>query len=190
MNPSGRRKAIILLLVVTTVSLTWLLYSTIKYVEFFNALTNFELQIDGIDFVTTPDSLNVTVELETRNPTNYGDLFLNGMSGTVNFEGDVHTIIVSSGGPRGGTPYQVIETNLWQLPDGYVSPVRPVQVSSYATDRFTMSIRAKNETAEAFNDYYYRTSSPPEISWQISLRVSITTPTFLKTMELQYDFIY
>jgi hypothetical protein len=190
LNPSGRRKAIILLLMVTVISSTWLLYSTIKYVEFFNALTNLELQIEGIDFVTTQDSLNVTVEMETINPTGYGDLLLNGMSGTVNYEGDLHTITISSGGPRGGTPYQVIETNLWQLPDGHVSPIRPIQVYSYATDHFTMNIRAQDETARAFNDYYYRTSAPPEIIWHISLRVSITTPTFLKTMELQYDFIY
>jgi hypothetical protein len=190
LNLSRRRKSVILLLSVTTVSLISLLYYTVKYVEFFNALTNFEVQIDKIDFATTEDSLNVTVELEIRNPTGYEDLLLNGMSGTIYYEGENHTIVVSPGGPRSGTPYQEIETNLWQLPDGYISPVQPIRIQSYSTNHFTMSITAQNETARSFNDYYERTTGQPDIRWQIDLRVSITTSTFLKTMDLQYDFIH
>jgi len=112
---SKRQTAKILLLAVTVLSSISLADATTKYLGFFNALANLKLELTGLRFSTTQDDLEVIVTLKVKNPTDYGDLMLNGMTGTVYFEGENHTIVISPGGPRSGTPYQEIVTNLWQL---------------------------------------------------------------------------
>lgn len=188
MNLSKRQTAKILLLVVVILSSISLVEATVRYLGFFNALANVELELDGIKFTTTSDDLKVSVTIRFRNPTGYGELLLNGITGTAYYEGDNHTVRTSPGGPRSGTPYQEIVTNLWQLPDGYISPMQPIQVRPYSTSRFVMNITAHGEEAQSFNDYYEKPSTEGNIHWQLGFRVSITTPVFLKTMELQYDY--
>jgi len=179
----------IVLLVVVIVSSISLADATARYVRFFNALTNFKLELGNISFATTQDNLNVTIKLKVSNPTDYGELLLNGIVATAYYEGENHTVVISPGGPRGGSPYQAIETNLWQLPDGYVSPAEPIRVTPYSSDSFSLSIIINDENARAFNDYYESPSRQQDIRWQLNFRVSITTPTFLGTMELQYLLI-
>jgi len=180
----------IVLLVVVVVSSISLADATARYVRFFNALSNFKLELDNISFVTTKENLNVTIKMKVSNPTDYGELLLNGAVATVFYEGENHTVIVSPGGPRIGTPYQTAETNLWQLPDGYISPAEPIRVTPYSTDSFSMSITADDETAKAFNDFYENPNRQQDVRWQLNFRVSLTTPTYLGTMELQYQLIH
>jgi len=177
----------IVLLVVVIVSSISLADATARYVRFFNALANFKLQLTSLSFATTQENLNVTIKLKVSNPTDYGELLLNGVAATAYYEGENHTVIVSPGGPRGGSPYQTIETNLWQLPDGYISPAEPIRVTPYSAYSFSMSIIAKDETAKAFNDYYENPSRQQDIQWRLNFRISLTTPTYLGTMELQYE---
>jgi len=177
------------LLVVVIASSISLADATARYVRFFIALSSFKLELDNISFVTTQENLNVTIRLKVSNPTDYGELLLNGIAATVYYEGENHTVIISPGGPRGGSPYQTIETNLWQLPDGYISPAVPIRVTPYSTDNLSMSIIANDATAKSFNDYYENPDRQQDIRWQLNFRVSITTPTFLGTMELQYLLI-
>jgi len=176
----------IVLLVVVIVSSISLADATARYVRFFIALSNFKLELDNLSFATTQKNLNVTIKLKVSNPTDYGELLLNGVVATAYYEGENHTVIVSPGGPRIGTPYQAIETNLWQLPDGYISPAHPIRVTPYSTDNLSMSINASGEAAKVFNDYYEKPDRQQDIGWQLNFRVSLTTPTFLGTMELQY----
>jgi len=176
------------LLAVVIVSSISLAYATARYLRFFNALANLRLELSSVSYVTTQENLNVTIELNVSNPTDYGELLLNGVIATAYYEGENHTVRISPGGPRSGSPYQTIVTNLWQLPDGYVSPAEPIQVHPYSANRFSMSIIVNDETARAFNDYYQKPDRQQDIQWQLNFRVSLTTPTFLKTMELQYQF--
>jgi len=183
---SKQQKVGLVLLIVVTVSSISLVDATTRYVGFFNALANIELRRGDLTFVTTQRSLNITIKLKIVNPTSYRNLLLNGMSGTVFYEGENHTVVVSPGGPRSGTPYQAIETNLWELPESYVSLAQPMQVPPYSTSVFSMNVTAKGETAETFSKYYEKVGQQ-NIRWQLALRVSLTTPTFLGIMELQYD---
>jgi len=166
--------------------------ATSKYVGCYDALANFKMDLIGVYFVSTPEKLNVTIQLKIFNPTSYGDLRLDGIYGVVYYEGENHTILVSAGGPRSATPYQEAVTPWWKLPESqtwighptYIGPIYP-----YSTTYALMNLTAKGDDAKIFNAYFEKQGALEEnMRWQLNFSVSLDTPIYLNSINLQYEF--
>ena len=188
MHVSRKQIPKIILLAVVTLSTISLVEATLNNVRFYHALTNFELQVIGIDFVTNHESLNVAINLKVSNPTSYDRLQLEHISGTAYYEGEPHTIVISPGKTiLGGTPYQEIETRWGERATVGMSIERPIL--PYSVTNISMNLNAKSETAKIFTEYFDKQGRHQEdIRWQLNLIVFLDTPTFLNMISLEYEF--
>ena len=189
MRVSRKKIARIVLLVVVLASAFLLADATTKYVGFYDALANFKTQLLGVDFTSTQEILNVTMTLRVFNPTGYGDMKLSDIVGTVYYEGENHTVVTSAGGPRSGNPYQQIVTPWWLLPESRIFVDQ--KLPPYSTTFVTINLTAKGDDAKIFNTYYEKDSPQLQtIHWQLNFRVTVETPVYLQTMDLQYQFTW
>lgn len=178
--------AVTIFLAVIVISTASLVNATIEYVGFFEAISDFKLQLIDVIFSTSQETLNVTVEFEVSNPTHYSGLYLEDISITAYYEGENHTIVVSPGGPRIGTPYETIVTRWWQLPEGHIFNGQPIP--SYSTTHFAINITARGDSARNFYEYFEKQPGQDKnMRWTLGFNVRLKNPTFLKTMELQYQ---
>lgn len=187
MHVSKKQIIEIALLAVVLLSALSLADATLNYVGCYDALANLKMDLIGVYFVSTPEKLNVTFKLKVSNPTSYSGLRLDGIVGTVYYEGENHTVVTGSIGPLSSTPYQKVVTPWWQLPESEANIGHPVY--AYSTTYVLMSLIANGDDAKTFNTYFEKQGDLQDnIKWQLSFTMSIETPIYLKTMNLQYQF--
>jgi hypothetical protein len=179
----------IVFLIVVLASTILFAYNTAKFVGFYSALTNFEMRLIEIYFVSSPEELNVTIKLRISNPTSYADLKLSDIVGTTYYEGENHTVTISAGGPRSASGFQQIVTPWWLLPESRIFIDR--SLPPHSITYVSMNLSAKGDDAKVFNAYFEKQGSQQEdIRWQLSLRATIHIPIFIKEMDLQYEFTW
>jgi len=165
-----------------------LVQSTANWVEFNRALNNLELKALAIDFnVNNIESLNITIDFELQNPTAFDSFVLKSISSAFRYEGEPHTVVISPGGPRIGTPYQAINTTWWDLPPGGESYNSPIK--AYSTTKLTLTNWIVGVEVARFADYFEKMGqNKTAIKWSIDSRLFIDTPTFMGMMGLEYHF--
>lgn len=188
MQVSKRQIPQIILLIVLILSAISLVDTTMNYVDFCAALANFQLRVDAVDFVVDGSNLEINIDFTISNPTRYGGFLLGSVYATLYYEGEPHNVTVSPGGPRVGTPYQVVETRWWELPPNEVDVAR--QVLPYAVISISTSRRVTGDDAKIFMAYLEKQSNQNNIQFRLDTRVFLVTSTFLGTTSLEFPDLY
>jgi len=176
-----------LFLAILLVSLISVVKATVSYVGFYNALKNLEFEASNIDLAINQESFNVIIDLEISNPTWYDGLHLGSIISTLYYEGENHTITISPGGPRAGTPYQEIVTRWWELPEYENTIDRPL--IPYERMKIQINLTATGEYNMCFQEFYEKLGKYQEfILWTLESHVYLKVPTFVKSMGLEYSF--
>lgn len=187
MQVSRRKISQTILFIVIITSAISFVVTTINYVDLCSALANFQLRVEEVDFVLNNGNIDLTINFTISNPTRYGGFELRGVYTTLYYEGEPHNIS-SGGGPRGGSPFEVIETRWWQLQpneDDFSRRVLP-----YSEISIPMIFRVTGKDAELFTAFLEKQGQQKNIQWKLDTKVILETPTFLGTTSLEFPDIY
>jgi len=163
--------------------------ATINYITFFMGAKNLELRVNDIDFVLGQQDVNVIINLTVLNPSSYRGFQLKLVDGVLYYEGENHTVVISPGGPRAGTPYKAIETSWWELPPTEV--VINHLLPPYSSRDVLMELNLKDEPAKQFREFFEKLGRYQEnINWKLHCRVFLQTPTFLGTIDFEFQILF
>jgi len=177
----------IVFLAVLLVSSISLAGATVSNVGIYAALNNLKFKALNIDLVMNLESFSAVIDMEVSNPTWYEGLYLGSIISTLYYEGENHTVIISPGGPRVGTPFQEIVTRWWDLPPNEEivnSPLKP-----YTPIRTQLNFTVTGEPGTRFQEFYENQGKNQEyILWMLESRVYLVVPNFLHSIGLEYRF--
>lgn len=186
MQMSRKRSLQIIFMVLVASSTIFLVQATINYVEFYAALRNFDLKITSADYSIENKTVEFTIHYNATNPTPYNDLKLDSLINGLYYQGENHTVIISYGGPRGGTPYEKIITDWWEFTIQEV--IFNTQFNPYSNMDLQVKTSITGENARLFIDFFERKGKYQEsIQWRIDSTAIVSTPAFIKTLNLEFQ---
>jgi len=160
--------------------------ATINYVQFFGAIKGFDVKVTKAEYSVENSRVEFTINYQATNPTPYNDLKLSSLINGLYYQGENHTVTVSYGGPRGGMPFEEVVTDWWEFAEQEVIFNR--QFSPYSTMDLEVKVTIAGENARLFLDFFERKGKYQEgIQWRVDITAIVSTPTFIKTLDLEFQ---